>query len=88
MDFVRWQSQMGDEARFMNYIIKLVGCDSKNIYLLGMSFVVRFRVRAFGNKHPDGSNVRIFFFFFFWNNEGNKRIISSNCSFCCISELF
>ena len=27
---------------------------------LGMSFGVRFKVRTFGNKHPDGSNVRIF----------------------------
>ena len=26
-----------------------------------MSFCVRFKVRTFGNKHPDGSNVRIFF---------------------------
>ena len=26
-----------------------------------MSFGVRFKVRTFGNKHPDGSNVRIFF---------------------------
>ena len=34
--------------------------------LLGMSFGVRLRVRTFGNKHPDGSNVRIFFFFFFF----------------------
>ena len=24
-----------------------------------MSFGVRFKVRTFGNKHPDGSNVRI-----------------------------
>ena len=30
-------------------------------YFLGMSFGVRFKVRTFGNKHPDGSNVRIFF---------------------------
>ena len=29
-------------------------------FLLGMSFGVRFKVRTFGNKHPDGSNVRIF----------------------------
>ena len=29
---------------------------------LGMSFGIRFRVRTFGNKHPDGSKVRIFFF--------------------------
>ena len=28
---------------------------------LGMSFGVRFKVRTFGNKHPDGSNVRMFF---------------------------
>ena len=28
---------------------------------LGMSFGVRFRVRTFGNKHSDGSNVRIYF---------------------------
>ena len=26
-----------------------------------MSFGVRFKVRTFGNKHPDGSNVRILF---------------------------
>ena len=32
--------------------------------ILGMSFGVRFKVRTFGNKHPDGSNVRIFFFIF------------------------
>ena len=31
-------------------------------FLVGMSFGVRFKVRTFGNKHPDGSNVRIFFF--------------------------
>ena len=28
------------------------------MYILGMSFGVRFKVRTFGNKHPDGSNVR------------------------------
>ena len=33
-------------------------------FQLGMSFGVRFKVRTFGNKHPDGSNVRIFFFIF------------------------
>ena len=27
---------------------------------LGMSFGVKFKVRTFGNKHPDGSNVRNF----------------------------
>ena len=31
-------------------------------FSLGMSFGVRFRVRTFGNKHPDGLNVSIFFF--------------------------
>ena len=30
------------------------------MYVLGMSFCVGFKVRTFGNKHPDGSNVRIF----------------------------
>ena len=30
------------------------------LFKLGMSFGVRFKVRTFGNKHPDGSNVRIF----------------------------
>ena len=30
-------------------------------YILGMSFGVRFKVRTFGYKHPDGSNVRIYF---------------------------
>ena len=29
-------------------------------FLLGMSFGVKFKVRTFGNKHPDGSNVRNF----------------------------
>ena len=29
--------------------------------IIGMSFGVRFKVRTFGNKHPDGSNVRISF---------------------------
>ena len=33
----------------------------KDVYKLGMSFGVRFKVRMFGNKHPDGLNVRIFF---------------------------
>ena len=28
--------------------------------ILGMPFGVRFKVWMFGNKHPDGSNVRIF----------------------------
>ena len=32
-----------------------------DLKILGMSFGVRFKVRTFGNKHPDGSNVRIFF---------------------------
>ena len=40
--------------------------DAENVLItrtskLGMSFGVRFKVRTFGNKHPDGSNVRISF---------------------------
>ena len=31
------------------------------INILGMSIGVRLKVRTFGNKHPDGSNVRILF---------------------------
>ena len=31
------------------------------VLLLGMSIGVRLKVRTFGNKHPDGSNVRILF---------------------------
>ena len=31
------------------------------MYILGMSFGVRFKVQTFGNKHPDGSNVQTFF---------------------------
>ena len=30
-------------------------------FYVGMSFGVRFKVRTFGNKHPDGWKVRIFF---------------------------
>ena len=44
-------------------------------FLLGMSFDVRFKVRTFGNKHPDGSNVRIFF------GSGHNVI---TCTFTCI----
>ena len=32
----------------------------QSMFWIGMSFGVRFTVRTFGNKHPDGSNVRIF----------------------------
>ena len=46
--------------------IKKRGTDNRLIllYKVGMSFGVRFKVRTFGNKHPDGSNVRIFCFRF------------------------
>ena len=50
----------------------------KNCYLVklvGLSFGVRFKVRTFGNKHPDGSNVRIFFF------ESSHNI---TCTFICM----
>ena len=46
-----------------------------NFYrILGMSFGVRFKVRTFGNKHPDGSNVRIF-----------SDQVNITCRFTCMS---
>ena len=44
------------------------------VLFLGMSFGVRFKVRTFGNKHPDGSNVHIF--------SDQVNII---CTFTCMS---
>ena len=54
---------------FENYLICIfINIDIKKslenhrkiAFILGMSFGVKFKVRTFGNKHPDGSNVRNF----------------------------
>ena len=37
-----------------------LACANSGWLQLGMSFGVKFKVRTFGNKHPDGSNVRNF----------------------------
>ena len=41
--------------------VQVLRCSQISTKGLGMSFSVRFKVRMFGNKHPDGSNVRTFF---------------------------
>ena len=43
------------------YGLAMKSLDQK-LFILGMSFCVRFKVRTFGNKHPDGLNVRTFFY--------------------------
>ena len=42
------------------YIHAYYCCRQTSVLVLGMSFGVRFKVRTFGNKHPDGSNVAFF----------------------------